>query len=257
VPAEVTKETDAGHDALFRYQRDRNKEGLASSVAHFQLALTKCPDEHPCRAAALFNLAKVEFFTYQSRGTSHDFDRSISHYQEALELRQGGYQDRPMTLLHLSQALLYHYGTVGDEASTKGELLKLVDELKDICPEDTHEHRAAALVLQTYERFRLRDSDDSAELNKLISQLDAAAQEPPDDYFDRPIRYNNLGLALQRRFQLRRDSSDLDRAIDWLEKATQAIPNNHPDKPNYLSNLGNAILVRFQLQHAVPLTKQL
>ncbi|KAI9573143.1 hypothetical protein HD554DRAFT_1148061 [Boletus coccyginus] len=257
VLAEVTKETDDGHDALLCYQRDRNEEDLASSTACFERALSKCPDGHPCRAAALFNLAKVEFFTYQSHGTSRDFDKSISHYQEALELRQGDHQDRPMTLLHLSQALLYHYGAVGDEASTKGELRKFVDELMETCPEDTHERRAAALVLQTYERFRLRDSDDLAELGNLISALDKAAQEPPDSYFDRPIRYNNLGLALQRRFQLRRVAIDLDLAIGWLEKATQTISNNHSDKPNYLSNLGNAILVRFQLQHAVPLTKQL
>jgi len=255
VPTDVTKETDAGHDSLLRYQRDRNPKNLASSVAHFEHALAMCPD--PCRAAALFNLAKVKFFTYQSLSKPDDFVESISRYREALELRDSGHQDRPMTLLHLFQALLYHYGTVGDEASTVGELRKLVEELKDICPEDTHEYRAADLVLQTYERFRLRDSDDSAELERLISQLDLAAQEPPDDYFDRPIRFNNLGLALQRRFQLSCKLSHLDQAIGWLEKATLAIPNNRPDKPNYLSNLGNAILVRFQLQHAVPLTKQL
>ena len=257
MPAEVTKETNDGHCTLLCYQRDRNKEDLASSVAHFERALTKCPDGNPCRAAALFNLAKVEFFTYQSHGKTDDFRQSVSHYGEALELRQSGHRDRPMTLLHLSQALLYHYGTVGDEESAEGGLRKRVDKLMDICLEGTHERRAAALVLQTYERFRLRDSDDSAELNKLISQLDAAAQEPPDDYFDRPIRYNNLGLALQRRFQLCRDSSDLDRAIHWLERATQTTPNNYPDKADYLSNLGDALLVRFQLQHAVPLTKRL
>ncbi|KAI9455531.1 hypothetical protein HD554DRAFT_2042764 [Boletus coccyginus] len=255
VPIEVMKETDAGHDALFRYQRDRQEENLASSVAHFERALSKCPDEHPCRAAALFNLAKVEIFTYQFHGTSHNFENSISHYREALNLRQRGHQDRPMTLLHLSQALLYRYG-MGDEASTK-ELRELVDELMNACLEDTHERRAAALVLQTYERFRLRDSDDLAELKKLVSELDAAVQEPPDDYFDRPIRYNNLGFALQRRFQLCCDPNDLDQAIGWLEKATQTTSNNYPDKPDYLTNLGDALLVRFQLQHAVPLNKRL
>lgn len=161
-----------------------------------------------------------------------------------------------MTLLHLAQAILYHYGAVDCEASTSDELCKLVDKLKNICPEGTHTRRAADLVLQTYERLRLRDSDDLGKLNELISTLDLAAQEPPEDYFDRPTRFNNLGLALHRRFQLQRKAGDLDRAIEWLEKAARITPNSHLDKSNYLSNLGNALLVRFQRQQALPLTRQ-
>ncbi|KAH0828804.1 hypothetical protein J3R83DRAFT_3252 [Lanmaoa asiatica] len=249
--------TNEGHDAFLRYHRDHSEEDLESSVAHFERALANCPDEHSCRAASLFNLAKAEFLTYRSHGTSHNFDRSISHYQEALESRIGVHQDRPMTLLHLSQVLLYHYGESGYETSTKVELRKLVDELMDICPEGTHERRAAELVLQTYKRLGLSDTYDLAELDELISALDAAAQEPPDAYFDRPIRFNNLGLALKRRFQLCGDVHDLDRAIEWLEKTVQITPNSHPEKTSYLSNLGNALLIRFQRQHVVPLTKQL
>lgn len=161
-----------------------------------------------------------------------------------------------MTLLHLAQALVHHYGAVGYEAFPNDELRKFIDELRDICPDGSHGRRAADVVFQTYERLRLRNSDDLGKLNKLISTLDAAAQEPPDTYFDRPIRFNNLALALQRRFQLCRDASDLDRAIEWLERAVRTTPNSHPDKSNYLSNLGNALLMRFQRQRAVPLTKQ-
>ena len=201
----------------------------------------------------MFNLATAEFITYQSHGTLDDFNRSISRYREALKLRPDDHPDRPMTLLHLAQVMLYHYGRVGCEPSTNDEFCELVDELKKICPEGTHVRRAADLVFQTWERFRLRDVE---KLNELISRLDAAAQELPDAYFDRPIRFNNLGLALQRRFQLRREASDLDRAIEWLEKAVRITPDSHPDKSNYLSDLGNALLFRFQRQHALPVTRQ-
>lgn len=190
------------------------------------------------------------FVAYRSHATSSDFDACTSLYREALKLRRGRHPDRPATLLHLSQALLYHYGVVGDGTS-EGELQKHINELMGICPERTHERRAAILMLQTHERLQLRDSDDLAQLDKLISTLDAAAQELPETYFDRPIRFNNLSLALLRRFQLRRDACDLSRAIDWLNKAVHITPDGHLDKPSYLSNLSNALLARFQRQHGV------
>ena len=253
--AQVTEATDRGHDALLRFHKDHSEETLKTSVTYFERALANCPDGTPCRAAALFNLATAEFITYQSHGTLDDFDTSISLYRKALELRPDDHPDRPMTLLHLAQALLYHYGAAGYEASTNDELCKFVDELKNICPEGTP-RRAADLVLQSYERLRLRDSNDLGKLNELISKLDAAAQELPDAYFDRPIRFNNLGLALQRRFQLRREASDLDQAIEWLEKAVRITPDGHLDKSKYLSDRGNALLVRSQRQHALPLSRE-
>ncbi|KAH0836404.1 hypothetical protein J3R83DRAFT_8004 [Lanmaoa asiatica] len=221
--SELAKETELGHDALDRYHRDHCKEDLESCIAHFKRALDTCPDAHTCRAAALSNLATVALIMYQFYGTSPSFDRAIALYREALKLRCDGHPDRPTTLLRLSQVLLCHHGVTGYHVPIEAELRKLVNKVMDICPRDSHERRAANLVLQTSERFRLRDSDDLGELDKLISILDVAAQEPPETYFDRPIRFNNLGLALLKRFALCCDPNDLDRAIMWFEKTLKHI----------------------------------
>lgn len=251
---QVTEATNKGHDALLRYYADHNEETLKHCVILFNDALLSCLDEHSCRAAALCNLARAEFTTYRSFGTPHHFEEAMAHYRKALELRRDDHQDRPMTLLCLAQVFLYRSGTMGLDTSHDDEICKLLHELKNICPEGTHGRRAADVAFQTHELLGLRDSDDLGKLNKLISILDAAAQEPPDMYFDRPVRFNNLGLALQMRFQLGGNTVDLDRAIEWFQKAVQFTPTKHPDKSGYLSNLSNALLARSQRECAVPLT---
>ncbi|KAH0828722.1 hypothetical protein J3R83DRAFT_3133 [Lanmaoa asiatica] len=144
---ELVTLTDQGHDALLRYHKHHSKEDLDLSVACFERALHTCPAAHTCRAAALFNLAIALFVTSQAHGTS--LDPAISHYREALGLRHSGHPDRPATLLHLSQALLHHYGATGHEASPEGELQKLIDELIKACPEGNHERHAADLTSLT------------------------------------------------------------------------------------------------------------
>ncbi|KAF8555455.1 hypothetical protein OG21DRAFT_1507745 [Imleria badia] len=244
--SDLAEVTDLGHDALRQYRKDHRNEDLESSVAHFQRALDICPDTHTCRAAVLFNLATVLFIFYQSFGTLSSFDRAIALHQEALKLRRDGHPDRSTTLLHLSQALLYHYGATGYKASVEAELRKLVDELMDMCPEGGHERRAASLALQTYQCLKIKGSDDSAELDKLIPILDVAAHEPPEAYFDLSVRFHNLGLALLRRFQLHSNPSDLDRAIMWLQETVRITHVDDLNKPGYLNDLGNTLLDRYQ-----------
>ena len=253
-PTEVTEPTNEGHEALRRYCADHSAKYLEDSVSNFDNALSKCPDKHSCRAAALFNLATAEFIGYRSYGTLQHFEKSTDHYQKALELRRDDHQDRPMTLLYLAQVLLYHSGRTGHDTIHIDELSKLLHELKTICPEGTHGRRAADLVFQMHELLGLRGSNDLRKLNELISTLDAAARVLPDAYFDRPTRFNNLGLALQKRFQLGRNAADLDQAIEWFQKAVQFTHTNRLDKSECLSNLGGALLVRSQRGRAVPFT---
>ena len=251
-PRGVIEATNKGHEALRYYYANPSAKYLEDSVSNFDNALSKCPEEHACYAAALFNLATAKFISYRSYGTLDYFKDSTDHYRKALELRRDNRQDRPMTVLHLAQVLLYHSSTTGYDASNK-ELCEVLGELETIFLEDTHGRCAADLVFQTHEFLGLRDSNDLGKLNELISKMNVVAQVLPT-YFDRPARFNNLGLALQKRFQLGRKAVDLDQAIEWFQKAVEIAPTNHLDKSEYLSNLGDALLVRSQRGRTVPFT---
>ena len=52
---------------------------------------------------------------------------------------------------------------------------------------------------------------------------------------------NNLGNALQSRFERTGSMDDLDRAITTNEQAVASTPDDHPNRAMYLNNLGIAL----------------
>ncbi|KIK31425.1 hypothetical protein CY34DRAFT_59162, partial [Suillus luteus UH-Slu-Lm8-n1] len=97
------------HRLLARYRRMQNSTDLDRSINHFEHALDICPMDHPCRSAALSNLANVKFVSCQAEGRHFDLDIPISLFYDALDLRPIGHPDRPVTLFHLAIALLSHF----------------------------------------------------------------------------------------------------------------------------------------------------
>jgi hypothetical protein len=101
--------TDAGHRLFAQYRMMQDSSDLNQSINHFGRALDICPIDHPCRPAALFNLATAMFINCQVNETYPDLDISISFFQDALALRPTGHPDRPVTQLHLANAMLSRF----------------------------------------------------------------------------------------------------------------------------------------------------
>ncbi|KAG2143665.1 hypothetical protein DEU56DRAFT_791824 [Suillus clintonianus] len=89
--------TDAGRVLLARYRRTQNIRDLDKSITHFERASDFCAMGHPCRPAALFNLASAKFVNCQVNGTYFDLDISISLFQDAFDLRPIDHPDRPVS----------------------------------------------------------------------------------------------------------------------------------------------------------------
>jgi hypothetical protein len=89
---------------------------LDQSIMHFKRSHDLCPVDHPCRPAALFNLAMVNFISCQVNGTYLDLDTPIPLFQDALDLCPTGHPDRPATQLNLSIALLSRFTKRGFQA---------------------------------------------------------------------------------------------------------------------------------------------
>ncbi|KAF8549068.1 hypothetical protein OG21DRAFT_640320 [Imleria badia] len=244
VSSELAQITDQGHNALLRYRDDPRKENVAVSVGHFEHALSICPDGHRCYAAALCNLAMAHFINCQIDRGPVELSTAISYYREALKLRHVCHPDRPATLLHLAEVLLYRYGKLGFE-DFPGEIMELTSEVQINCSADSHERRAADLALQTYTIYKAISSGSLVDIEKLIPALRQSVQHIPYEHFDKLQRLTNLGLALRICYELGGDLGDLDDSIATHEEAMQSIPCHHPYEPVLLTNLGVLFLGRF------------
>ncbi|KAF8431327.1 hypothetical protein L210DRAFT_786093, partial [Boletus edulis BED1] len=97
-------------------------------------------------------------------------------------------------------------------------------------PEDTHERRAADLVLDTLKRCRVVNSGSMAELDELVQTLRYNVTVSSNDYFAKSQRLINLGSALWRRCEEHGEPSDLDSFLETNEQTLQLLPSRHPDR---------------------------
>ncbi|OAX37690.1 hypothetical protein K503DRAFT_801049 [Rhizopogon vinicolor AM-OR11-026] len=226
----LTLKTDAGHSVLGRYHRMQNIKDLNQSIAHFDHARDLCPVDHPCRPAALFNLATVQFISCQVNGTSLDLHIPISLFQDALDLRSTGHPDRPATQLHLAVALLSRFEKRGLEMDADAAA-ELLNEVLDVCHAKSYNYR---------------ETDDPHALDEVISLHYEALKYYSTVNAQREQVLCNLGAALQIRFWRRGIDHDLDEAIQFLTEARSCLQVGDPDHLNSLHNLATTLFTRFQ-----------
>ena len=202
-----------------------------------------CSNNHRCHAAALCNLAKALFINCLIDRAPLELSTSISRYKEALKLRRVGHPDRPGTLLHLAEVLLYRYGKLGFEESP-GEIMELVSEVQASCSVGSHERRAADVALQTYELYKATSSGSLSDIDRSIPALRRAVEDVPHDYFDKLQRLTNLSLALRKRHESCGDLGNLDELIATYEEGLTSCGLNLPTHTQLLEEWVNATLTR-------------
>ncbi|KAG2754402.1 hypothetical protein P692DRAFT_201928868 [Suillus brevipes Sb2] len=245
--------TDAGHRLLARYRRMQNSTDLDQSINHFEHALDICPMNHPCRPAALFNLATAKFISCQANETYLDLDIPISVFQGALDLRPTGHPDRPVTQLHLAIALLSRFAKRGfqtDVDAAEG----LLSEILNVSHANSHIHRAALLAIET------SDPAASIHANNLGQEWPAASMLPlsPDQLADQVewcLRTDDDPRALDEVISYHYDALDTTAprmlaegncfAIALQREALALRPVGHTDRPRSLGDLANQLSTRF------------
>ncbi|OJA20351.1 hypothetical protein AZE42_10538 [Rhizopogon vesiculosus] len=267
--------TDAGHCTLGRYYRTQNCMDLDQSIKHFECARDLCPNDHPCRSAALFNLATANFISWQVNGKYFDLDTAISLFQGALDLRPIGHPDRPATQLHLAIAFLSRFVKCG--LKTDGDIAKtLLNEAPDACHAKRYFYRSALLALNTFmqaarsanandlrvegptSRMLLLSPGELASRGDLCNQSnDPHALDEVISLHHEALKYYstahaqyeqllcNLGAALHVRFERQGIPHDLDEAIAFGWQALDLRPAGHPDRCYSLNALANALYTSF------------
>jgi len=85
------------------------------------------------------------------------------------------------------------------------------------------------------------------DLDCAIVTKEQAVKSTPDGDPARAMFLNNLGNALQSRFEQTGSMEDLDRAVVTDEQAVESTPYDNPARAARLNNLGNALQRRFEM----------
>ncbi|KAF8119907.1 CHAT domain-containing protein [Boletus edulis] len=277
--SELEDATNQGHNALSRYRKHGGKPNLEHSINQFDRALSICPPDHACLAAAQANLAMAKFILSQVEDTYVSLEVVLNLYRNALVARPVGHLDRPSNLIQLAAVHLARFGQQRDEIEgTPAE--QLLREAMELSSTESHQHRSASFMLQLHAGLRL----DPVQVNEELSAEQASAlrstEEDPwelsvqllerfkqfGDLSDvqqaiaitevlvrtTSLRDNqycaglaNLGMALSYRFSHLGELSDLETAISTFKDAVDLTPQGHPDKPRHLNNLAASFSTRF------------
>ena len=245
---EVAEATDKGHNALLRYHRDHGVTELKKSIEHFTLALDLLPSDHECCAIALFNLAMAKFINCQVHGTISDLDVSIASYRGALALRPANHPDRPGTLLHLAQALLYRHWRLRCESSVADNIEGVVVDVEQIFHEGSYEHRAVDLVVQMLKRYpsRYKQLGAMQAHDETIFLGQEVLNHCPQGYLVRSMSLNNLADGLSFRYKQLGEMEDLNETVILGREALDLCPQGHPDRPMSLNYLADFLSFRYK-----------
>ena len=84
------------------------------------------------------------------------------------------------------------------------------------------------------------------DLNAAVAAIEEAVKSTLHDHLNRAVPLNNLGNALQCRFERTGSMDDLNAAVEAIEEAVKLTPRDHPIRASRLNNLGIALGRRFE-----------
>ena len=206
---ELEDATNQGQCALSRYRKHGEKRDLERAVGEFERALSMCPLDHPCRAAAQSNLAMAKFILCQAEDM--DVSLPLSLYRNALLARPVGHVDRPSTLIQLAVVQFARFEKRRDEVEgARAEAL--LHEAMELSSTESHETRAATFVLQLH-----------AVRGVVPAQADGESsveQDSTSSFKDEDTR--TFIVQLLGRFERFGDVADLQQAIILLKELVRS-----------------------------------
>ncbi|KAG2139400.1 CHAT domain-containing protein [Suillus cothurnatus] len=248
VDCEIARDTDVGHARLAEYVTCTLKwvSYLDNAVKHFQLVLDQCPIGHPDYVAALNNLAWARLQGY-IQNDLQDIDSITSLFREALALRPQGHPDHPLSIYHLTSALIWRYRKERTAVYIR-ESARLSCKLLTLCPEGTYLRSIAAgaddidYVIRECNNLPIDASDEGIRLRRVVLELCPLGNE------HRPRALHELAQEVERRFQQRGSIDDLNECIQCHREAVSLFSEGHSERETYLNNLALSLKHRFDHQ---------
>ncbi|KAI0027696.1 hypothetical protein K488DRAFT_60659, partial [Vararia minispora EC-137] len=247
-PDKPSRLNNLGNALQTRFSRLGGLDDLESAIVVKREAVDLTPDSHPDKPACLNNLGNALETRFSHLGSLDDLESAIVFRREAVDLTPDGHPDKPGRLINLGFTLQIRF-----RQSRNPEDLE-----KYTCTSRFVQRRTIirgaltnlpqAWRLATDGTSLLEQAMTTLEpgiLNAAISCLQNSVDLTPNGHPEKPAYLNNLGIALQTRFDRLGSLDDLESGIVVNRKAVDLTPDGHPDKPGRLNNLGNALQAHF------------
>ncbi|OCB87602.1 TPR-like protein [Sanghuangporus baumii] len=204
--------------------------------------------DHADRWSCLDNLATARFTRYQRWRQTHDLERAVSLWREALSIcPDEGHPGRSTILNNLGSSLSTRFQRF-EMSSDLDESIVLHRAALALCPEGhpDHLHALNNLAVALSISVERNEKVDGLRVDEAISLVRAALAFSSRGTEHHIALLNNLAKSLSIRFQKSGDADDIGEAIE-LQRLVLAIrPEDHPDRPSSLHNLAASLLRQFE-----------
>ncbi|KAG1740421.1 CHAT domain-containing protein [Suillus paluster] len=243
---EIARYTNVGHTRFAEYITSKTVSRLNNAVEQFQLVLDQCPAGHLDHAAAVTNLARARLQGY-IQNDLQDIDSTISLFRDALALHPQGHPDCPLSLYHLTKALIWRHHNQPTPADIC-ESARLYHELLHLSPGGTYLRNIAAgeddvdYVINECDKLPTDGSDEDIQLRRIILELCPLGHQHHLNALEK------LSQALGASFEQCGNIDDLDERIQCCRELVSLAPKGCHGRDTYLNNLAFSIARRFDHQ---------
>jgi hypothetical protein len=226
-----------------RYEEFGDLQDLAEAIELRTQAL-QFESSDLSRAIILNDIGNIYWLRYERLGNPLDIYASVSHFRDAVALSKTS--PRYVDLYHTNLAVALHCQfELENKRALLDEALGYLDKIQYVPnskeTRHAHHHHILGSIYQSYHQTY----GEKECLMKAIAHLEEASVLPAT-YEDEFKIYNNLGIVLKDRYEIRGDMSDLERAIECHRKAAALISSRKYKLPPTLMSLANTILTRFE-----------
>ncbi|RYP20115.1 hypothetical protein DL765_002957 [Monosporascus sp. GIB2] len=220
-----------------RFERTGSIDDLNRAVDVTDVAVDATPQDHPNKAAWLYNLGTLLGMRFERTDSIDELNRAVNVASMIVEAAP---QDHPSRVMWLNNLGLW-LGRRFERTGSIDDLNRAVDVASMAVEATPRDYPGRAMWLSNLgiwlgRRFERTGSID--DLNHAVDVTDMAVDATPQDHPDRAGRLNNLGLWLGNRFERTGSMDDLNRAVAVEDMAVKATPQDHPNRTIYLNSLG-------------------
>lgn len=196
------------------------------------------------RAIIHNDIGNIYWLRYERLGNPLDIHASVSHFRDAVALSKTS--PHYVNLYHTNLAVALHSQfELENKRALLDEALGYLDKIQyapnSKATRHAHHHHILGNIYQSYHQtFGEKEC-----LMKAIAHLEEASVLPAP-YEDEFKIYNDLGIVLKDRYEIRGDMGDLERAIECHRKAAALISSRKYKLPPTLMSLANTILTRYE-----------
>ena len=178
---------------------------------------------------------------FERLGEIGDIEKSISNFEDAVQLTPDGHEKKAGRLSNLGASLARRFECLGEIGDVEKSISSQEDAVRLTSSTASHVDLPGLLNnLGNSYLCRFERTGNLEDIDCAISHHQKAAESTPSGHADLLERFTNLGNSYLRRFRHTRDLEDANFSISHHQKAAESIPSGHPDLPNLFNHLGTS-----------------